>query len=533
MAEIIKTQRWPHYAYYAVFALISLALLWYYLSDTLWHYTTSQQFPISSFERMPLTWVIFPVEVFSILFGLYFVYTLFGSRVQNPPPQPLPNRSKTRVAILLPVYNEPMEIVERTLQHCERIRWPGGTRIYMLDDSTNDADKKNMDVLARQFGCKIVRRPNREGYKAGNINNAIATAVTEEYFVILDSDQAPQPDFLEETMDYFSDPQVCFVQTPQHFINDDTPLRRAAKVSTNIFYYSQCITKANDGAMPFCGTNAVIRTSVFHEVKGFSYYTSTEDIELGLRMNDAGYHGVYVPKILVHGYAPPDYPAYATQQYRWANGNLAILRESFTKVLSGNFSMRQQLHTIITLGWWFIGIVTLVYIFAPILAMLTGWGTHHTWLPTSLLMMLYLNVVIGIGMIYVSLHDRVDSDKITIKDALLQYSLITNSMFIYAKAAINAVFKRYIGFVTTNKKGTGSGWREIKWNLMFAGICFGFSMYALYQGSIASDMIRVRTYIPISVWLLFYSIILASSIIFVGDSKTVTTPTATRRKITA
>ena len=54
---------------------------------------------------------------------------------------------------------------------------------------------------------------------------------------------------------------------------------------------------------------------------------ATEDIDLGLRMNQLGWYGAYVPEILVKGYAPPSMDSYVTQQYRWANGNMAILRE--------------------------------------------------------------------------------------------------------------------------------------------------------------------------------------------------------------
>jgi cellulose synthase (UDP-forming) len=519
MAELIRTQRWPHYLFYTVFGLASILLLWYYLSNTLIHFTTDQQFPINSFSRFPLTWFIFPAEVFSALFALYFIYTLTTDKNRNLPPAPLPNRSRTPVAILLPVYNEPKDIVERTIDACTKLRWAGGVHIYLLDDSSAEQSKKEMDALARKYGCKVVRRPDRKGYKAGNINYAVGNAVKEEFFAIFDADQAPEPEFLEEMMDHFSDPSVGFVQAPQHFINDDTPLRRAAKVGTNIFYHAQCVSKAQDGAMPFCGTNALFRVRAFKEINGLSYYTATEDIELGIRMNNQGYHGVYVPKVLVLGYAPPDYAAYASQQYRWANGNLAILRESWAKLLFGNFSLKYQIHMFFTLGWWLIGLVTLAYITIPMLALLFNLGTHHTWLPTALLVVLYCNVMIGVGMIYVALHHRLPSDRVRVSDAILQYILITNSLFIYTKAAINALFKRYIGFVTTNKKGTNSGWREIRWNLALGAVCFGFSMYALIQGSRASDLQQLRTYIPISIWLLFYSIILFASILFVGDTQ--------------
>ncbi len=515
---LIKKQPARYMVFYSIFGAANIFILWYYLSDTILAFTTSQQFPISSFERFPLTYLIFPAEVFSFLFGLYFVYLLVTNKPKQSQTslQEWQKGNKDAVAILLPVYNEPKDIVDRTIRACKKISWHMPVHIYLLDDSTESESQKEMSVLGKQHGCKIIRRNDRKGYKAGNINNAIANHVTENYVLILDSDQAPSPNLLEETMPYFSDAQVGFVQLPQYYINDGTPLERATKIGANIFFQTQCQSKALDGALPFCGTNAIIRTAVFRQVKGFSYYTATEDIELGLRINQAGYKGVYVPKILVYGYGPVDFSAYSSQQYRWANGNLAILREHFFKLLKGDFSLRYQIHTLYTLGWWLIGFVTLAFILVPILSLLFDLGTHHSWLPTSLVIALYFNVAMGIMLVYVSLRKRVDGEKVRIQDALLQYSLITNSMFIYAHAALSVLFKRYIGFVRTDKKGTLSGWWHIKWNLLLALVCYTLSMYALYQASLASDIVTLRTYLPISVWLLFYAMVLTSSILFVG-----------------
>jgi cellulose synthase/poly-beta-1,6-N-acetylglucosamine synthase-like glycosyltransferase len=519
MVETIKKQKTIHLVFYVVFALIGFVIIMYYLSNTLIHFTTTRQFPINSFERFPMTFLIFPAEVFSFLFSLYFVYNLIHGNTRDDEPDPLPNRDgkENAVAILMPVYHEPKAIVERTLIACKQLRWRAGINLYLLDDSNNEADKKNMDALARKYDATVIRRKDREGYKAGNINNAVKHHITENYFVILDSDQAPEPDFLEHTMDHFSNPFVGFVQTPQHFINRETPLERAQQLGSDIFYQAQCISKAKDKALPFCGTNLVVRTKVFREVNGFAYYTATEDIELGLRMNEAGYHGAYVAKVLVKGYATEHYKAYSSQQYRWANGNLAILRKNWPKIFFGPFTLRQQIHTIFTLGWWMIGIVSFIYILVPMLSFVLG-GTHHTWLPTILLGLLFLNVVMGISIIYVSLQNRLDSDRVTFKDAFLQYSLITNSMFIYATAAINAALGRYIGFVRTDKGKQQTGLAQIKWNLLLAVVCFAFSLYSLYMTVTASSIEQLRTYLPISAWMLFYSIILTSAILFVGKS---------------
>lgn len=515
MKKEIHQQSTGHRAYYALFALIGVGLILYYFSDTVLHFTTAQQFPVNSLEAFPLTWLILPAEIFSVLFAVYFVYCLYIDADEQPIPQPLTDKQATSVAVLLPVYNEPADIIERTLKHTQKLRWPGTVTTYLLDDSTQEESKQEVDALAKKYGVAVVRREDREGYKAGNINHAIREEINQEYFVILDADQAPQPELLEETMDHFSREDVGYVQTPQHFVAENSLLERAAKVGANIFYHAQCRAKARDDALPFCGTNVIVRTQAFRSINGFSYYTSTEDLEVGLRLNERGWTGAYVAQVLVHGYTPPDFAAYQSQQYRWANGNLAVLRESLLKILGGRFTLRQQIHTLFTLGWWLIGLVSLVYVIVPLLSLWLGAGTHHTWLPTTLLVLLYINVGLGIGLVYVSLHGRIEDDEVTLRDAFLQYSLLTNSMFIYARAAINALLKRYVGFITTQKRRGAASLRPIAPNLALGGICFGSAIFALYKGFSLGGLQAYRTYLPISLWLFFYAFILASSILFV------------------
>ena len=227
----IKPQTFKHFAFFALFGISVLFIFFYYLSNTIIHPTSDRQFSINSITQYPLSIPILLAETFSFCFAIYFLYCLFSDRERPPAPKLLLRRPP--VAICIPVYNEPYEVVERTLRACNKVLWPE-KRIYLLDDSKNDRSIKEMRELARKHGATLVRRPDNVGYKAGNINHALQHAIREEYFMVLDCDQAPAPEFLERTMHQFTDPDVFFVQTPQYYINDDTPLRRAAKIGTNI-----------------------------------------------------------------------------------------------------------------------------------------------------------------------------------------------------------------------------------------------------------------------------------------------------------
>ena len=61
-----------------------------------------------------------------------------------------------------------------------------------------------MKALADELGCHYVRRLSSNGAKAGNINHALSIAKG-DFFCVFDADFAPKPEFLLETVPFFTD----------------------------------------------------------------------------------------------------------------------------------------------------------------------------------------------------------------------------------------------------------------------------------------------------------------------------------------
>jgi cellulose synthase/poly-beta-1,6-N-acetylglucosamine synthase-like glycosyltransferase len=91
-----------------------------------------------------------------------------------------------------------------------------------LDDSTDGT----VEIAAacvekyRQLGFDIdhIHRQNRQGFKAGALENGLRSA-TGEFVAIFDADFIPAPNFLEDVVDYFSDTEVGMVQVRWGHIN--------------------------------------------------------------------------------------------------------------------------------------------------------------------------------------------------------------------------------------------------------------------------------------------------------------------------
>ena len=63
-----------------------------------------------------------------------------------------------------------------------------------------------------------IHRDNREGYKAGALQEGLKTA-TGEFVAIFDADFIPPADFLRRTVPYFTDSKMAMVQTRWSYIN--------------------------------------------------------------------------------------------------------------------------------------------------------------------------------------------------------------------------------------------------------------------------------------------------------------------------
>ncbi len=129
--------------------------------------------------------------------------------------------------------------------------------VYVCDDGNSP----EMRAMTEEIGCRYVRRTQEwrgkdRHAKAGNLINAL-NQTEGEFLLILDADQVPLPNLLDETLGYFRDPAVAFVQTPQWFKN--VPPGDPFGSQAPLFYGP--IQEAKDGwnAAFFCGSNAVVR----------------------------------------------------------------------------------------------------------------------------------------------------------------------------------------------------------------------------------------------------------------------------------
>jgi cellulose synthase (UDP-forming) len=132
----------------------------------------------------------------------------------EPPPADRP----LRVDVFVTTCDESVEIVRRSVRDAKALRYPHpvAVSVHVLDDGRRPA----MRAMAAEEDVGYLARETRAGFKAGNLRHGLERT-DGDLVVVCDADTRLLPAFLEETLGYFRDPRVAWVQTPQWFYDVD------------------------------------------------------------------------------------------------------------------------------------------------------------------------------------------------------------------------------------------------------------------------------------------------------------------------
>ncbi|GLR73833.1 UDP-forming cellulose synthase catalytic subunit [Aliivibrio sifiae] len=291
----------------------------------------------------------------------------------NRQPVSLPDDQSTwpTIDMMIPTYNEDLDVVRATVYSALGIDWPKEKlNIYILDDGKRDSFKE----FAEEIGVGYIRRPTNEHAKAGNINYALKQT-SSEYVAIFDCDHIPTRAFFQMTMGWFlNDEKLGLIQTPHHFFSPDPFERNLSNFGDvpnegSLFY--GLIQDGNDlwDASFFCGSCAVLRREPLEEVGGIAVETVTEDAHTSLRMHRLGYRSAYLRKPLSAGLATETLSAHIGQRIRWARGMAQIFRVD-NPLLGKGLKWQQRLCYANAMLHFLSGIPRIIFLLAPLVFLL-------------------------------------------------------------------------------------------------------------------------------------------------------------------
>ncbi|NNF22647.1 MAG: glycosyltransferase [Saprospiraceae bacterium] len=308
------------------------------------------------------------------------------------------------VTIQLPIYNE-RYVVERLIDCIAAFKYPKHRfEIHLLDDSTDDTKeitlKKVEEYKARGFNIEQFTREDRTGYKAGALRDGMKYAKG-EFIAIFDADFLPNPEFLLETIPYFSNPKVGVVQTKWEHINQDYSLiTKLQAFQLNVhFTVEQTGREAGNYLLQFNGTGGIWRRETIDDAGGWEADTLTEDLDLSYRAQLKGWEIKYLQEIGSPAELPAEMNGLKSQQFRWMKGGAETAKKMLPTVWKSDLALAKKIHaTLHLLSSTIFVFVFLVGVFSvPVMFLLKPLGINADYFGIFLIGLLTIGAVYYVG----------------------------------------------------------------------------------------------------------------------------------------
>jgi len=322
-------------------------------------------------------WFCFAVELLAIgdAFILYLCFLRSGDRRREADwnealLRAQPREKQPSVDVYVATYNEPFEVLEKTLTGALCLDYTN-FKVWVLDDGRRPWLKEFCEAK----GIGYITRPDNAHAKAGNINHALAKT-DGEFVALFDADFVVQRNFLMRTVGFFRDSKIGIVQVPHTFYNQDpmqTNLALHKSIPDDQRFFFEAIMPSRDAwnAAFCCGSNSVTRRAALRAAGDQMPTESiTEDVLLSLILLRDGYITRYLCEPLAFGLAPEGLQAFFIQRRRWARGAMQILYLA-AGPLGKNLTIMQRLLFLPT-HWLTQSLTYLLAIIIPLVFLWTG-----------------------------------------------------------------------------------------------------------------------------------------------------------------
>jgi cellulose synthase/poly-beta-1,6-N-acetylglucosamine synthase-like glycosyltransferase len=379
-----------------------------------------------------------------------------------------------------------------------------GCFTVILDDSSDPGMIAAVDEFASHYGVRVSRRPNRLGFKAGNLNWFLQGNEM-DYFVILDSDEIIPSHFVSRCLDYFaSNPAIGIVQANHVATRNRNTFMRTFAPGVDSHWPAYQVVKATSGFMSLLGHGAMVDLSCYDAAGGFPMLVA-EDICFAIEARNAGWLTVFAPDITCEEEFPVDYAAFKKRHRKWTEGNMEFIRKFSWKILTGRMRWFEKLDIVLfTYSLPLTGIFSLYVITNAIVFPLAGFRYHYPpWMliPTTLFLIApLLNDVLT----------YIKQPKAKLLSYLLHSIVLFGSMyFVSLHASIKSALGKSVFHVTPKTAGRGGLRVALRQNMR--EIIFAVMLSAVVAWAAGSVLPVVLLVIPIA-----FSVYLA--VMNTGDS---------------
>lgn len=474
-----------------------------------------------------ISWLHTVLNLETPLFSLFVLLTAYVGFISSiflvinnwswsqPKPKSLSLGQEPKVAIIVPTWKEPVQMVSNTVTSILNQNFPKEKMVLIIsDDDANPEMHSMIQALHKRYPMTELiyhipepkNSPNRVGEgKAGNLNSAmqIVNAREDIHFVeTRDADDlVHDPNFLRITLAYLvTEQKLAFVQTIKDVI---TPKGDPFGAKQKLFYRSLMLSKNAAGAVFPCGSGLVWRKAALNDIGGFPAWNIVEDFQSGIEALRRGWKSLYVPIVGAMGQvAPEDIPNLYKQRGVWA---LDAMRFLFWGKKKG-LSFKQLMH-FIEPGFFYSAYA--IYFFqaaVPILSLSTG---TYPVLTDPITYFLHVTPhIIAAYLLVISLIRRQD---LSLANIVRSFQIWIGLGPVYLKAFILALFwgpnkkPKYVVTRKIQKEGL------FLLNVLPQLILISLAAFGMIYEISVSESFFTTDYVTI-LWALFYTLALGHSI---------------------
>jgi hypothetical protein len=219
----------------------------------------------------------------------------------------------------------------------------------VLDDSADPEMRRAIDDFALAHGATVVRRLDRSGHKAGNLNHYLSQGLRHDFYAVVDADQILHPRFVELALRRAeASDDIGIVQGRILVHRGTSPF--AARFGPLLETYIR-VTQTSRSALGlsmFMGRGALIRARCLADT-GPVPEVVMEDLALSVEVRAAGHRIVWAPEVLSSEDYPIDYQAFRRQQSKFAQGTVEFLHRYAWRLLRSRLTVREKIDVLLDL----------------------------------------------------------------------------------------------------------------------------------------------------------------------------------------
>lgn len=315
----------------------------------------------------------------------------------------IPHSELPTAAVIVPCFNE-QNTVAGTMQSLLALDYPKEKlQIIVVDDGSHD----NTLEIAKQFETdpRVSVFHKENGGKHTALNFAL-TKTDADLIGCLDADSVVSPDALLRIVPVFRDPRIAAVTPGIHVKQPQNLLQHMQKAEYRLSVFNRFVMAALGSVFITPGPFSFFRADVVRELGGWRHAHSTEDLEMALRMQEAGHLIANAPSATVHTSTPATVKALFRQRVRWTYGflrNAADYRRMIGNRAYGNLGIVILPLAILSIGTGIFFFVRVVYYLFKVLfdlyvrVQLTGAFPHPSF------DLFYFNTSVMWFLVYVSI----------------------------------------------------------------------------------------------------------------------------------